>query len=231
MPPLTQSPMPFPVVPADIAAAFCRGLDRAVRYAEPYPHFYADHLFPESVVEGLAALPFTPPDRTGTLGRREDNRARIFFGAAEMARFPEMRAVAEALQLPSVIRRIGGLSAAPIRGCYQRLEYTIDEDGFWLEPHTDMGIKKFTCLISLENYKNQSSLGTDIYNSDNSLYKRAPFRRSGALIFVPSPETWHGFVRRPIEGRRKSLILNYVGPEWRTRDQLAFPDAPVGLDA
>ena len=216
--------------PAEIAATFCRSLDVAVRYAEPFPHFYADDLFPKPVVEGLAALPFSPAGRTEMSGRREGNGTRIFFGPAEMTRFPVMWAVAEALQSANVIRSIGALSAAPIRGCHLRLEYAIDEEGFWLAPHTDIGIKKFTCLISLTNYSDQSSLGTDIYNPDNSLYKRAPFRRNGALMFVPSPQTWHGFAHRPIDGRRKSIILNYVAPGWRDRDQLAFPDRPVGGD-
>ncbi len=216
--------------PAEIAASFCRSLEAAARYEEPYPHFYADDLFPELVVEALADLPFVPPVRSGTSGRREDNAARIFFGAAEMAHFPVMRALAEALQTPAAVRRIGALCAAPLRGCHLRLEYAIDEAGFWLEPHTDIGVKKFTCLISLAAYNNQSSLGTDIYNSDNRLYKRAPFRRNGALMFVPGTESWHGFAPRPIRGRRKSIILNYVGPDWRAREQLAFPDAPVGLE-
>jgi len=88
-------------------------------------------------------------------------------------------------------------------------------------------VKKFTCLISLAKDKNQSSLGTDIYNSDNSLHKRAPFRRNAGLMFVPDSETWHGFAPRPIAGERRSIILNYVGPDWRARQQLAFPDRPV----
>ena len=221
--------MTFPS-PAEIAASFCRSLEAAMRYEEPYPHFYADDLFPKPVVEALAVLPLAPPVRTGTSGRREDNAARIFFGAAEMARFPIMRTMAEALQAPAVIRRIGALCAAPLRGCHLRLEYAIDEQGFWLEPHTDIAVKKFTSLISLGDDRKESNLGTDIYNSDNRLYKRAPFRRNGALMFVPGTETWHGFAPRQIEGRRKSLILNYVAPDWRARDQLAFPEEPVGLE-
>ncbi len=124
---------------------------------------------------------------------------------------------------------ISRLCGAPIDGSYLRLEYAIDTDGFWLAPHTDIGVKKFTCLISLADDESQSSLGTDIYNLDNRLYKRAPFHRNGALMFVPSHESWHGFAPRPIQGRRKSIILNYVGPEWRAREQLAFPDAPISL--
>jgi len=214
--------------PAEIAASFCRSLDAAARYDVPFPHLYADQLFPDSIVAALADLPFAPPGDSAASGQREDERARIFFGAAEMHRFPVIRSVAEALQTPEVIRRIGAFCAAPLRGCHLRLEYAIDTDGFWLKPHTDIGVKKFTCLISLADYKSQADLGTDIYNSDNRLYKRAPFRRNGALMFVPGPESWHGFAPRPIRGRRKSVILNYVGPHWRARDQLAFPDAPVG---
>jgi hypothetical protein len=178
----------------------------------------------------LADLPFASPESKADSGKRENGTGRIFFGAEEMARFAVIRNLAQALQASEVIRHIGAISATPLRGCYLRLEYAIDSDGFWLEPHTDLGVKKFTCLISLASYNLQADLGTDIYNSDNKLYKRAPFRRNGALMFVPSPESWHGFARRPIQGRRKSLILNYVGPDWRAREQLAFPDTPVGID-
>jgi hypothetical protein len=44
---------------------------------------------------------------------------------------------------------------------------------------------------------------------------------------VPSDSTWHGFVKRPINGLRKSVILNYVTRDWRAREQLSFPDATV----
>ena len=218
-------------IPAKIAAAFCASLEAAARYDAPYRHFYADALFPESVVNALADLPFAAAASPGTQsGRRDDNGARIFFGRAAMAHFPVMRAVAEALQSTPVIQTIGAICAAPLRGCHLRLEYASDTQGFWLKPHTDIGVKKFTCLISLGDNETQSHLGTDVYGSDTRLYKRAPFRRNGALMFVPGGESWHGFAPRPIMGQRKSIILNYVGPDWQARDQLAFPDAPVGLE-
>ncbi len=50
---------------------------------------------------------------------------------------------------------------------------------------------------------------------------------SGTLIFIPGENTWHGWHRRPIVGVRRSLIVNYVRPEWRSRHELAFPDQPV----
>ena len=215
--------------PAEIAATFCRSLAAATRYDAPFPHFYADRLFPEPVVSALADLPFAAPAGKAQSGQREDLSGRVFFGGREMAQFPVMRNLAQALQTPDATHAIGAFCAAPLRGCHLRLEYAIDQEGFWLAPHTDLGVKKFTCLISLADYNVQADFGTDIYKRDNRLYKRAPFRRNAALMFVPSAESWHGFARRPIPGQRKSIILNYVGPDWRARDQLAFPDAPVGI--
>jgi hypothetical protein len=54
-----------------------------------------------------------------------------------------------------------------------------------------------------------------------------PWQRKFSLIFIPAADTWHGFHRRPINGVRRSLIVNYVKPEWRPRNELAFPDRAV----
>ena len=97
-------------------------------------------------------------------------------------------------------------------------------DGFWLQPHTDLGVKKFTCLIYLSRGPGHEKLGTDIYASPEEHGGTSPFVRNAAMIFVPGSNTWHGFEKRPIEGVRKSVILNYVTPEWRAREQLSFPD-------
>jgi hypothetical protein len=50
------------------------------------------------------------------------------------------------------------------------------------------------------------------------------------MVFVPGDDTFHGFEKRPFTGVRKTLILNYVTPEWRAREQLAFPEVPVHTD-
>lgn len=215
-----------------IADVICRSLSRAARYDEPFRHFYADDLLPRALVDGLASLPLAAPDRPRFLGKRDTENARRFFvNAATMERFPPLFDLARALQSSAVTRAIALLCAASLEGTNLRLEYGLDRDGFWLEPHTDLGEKKFTCLISLAREESQSDLGTDLYGDpDAPPRKRAPFRRNGALIFVPGAATWHGFARRPVRGERRSLILNYVGPRWRDRGQLAFPDRPVRLE-
>ncbi len=138
-----------------------------------------------------------------------------------------MRAVAEALQSPPIVRLIAESFAAPIDDTFLRLEYAQDVDGFWLEPHTDLGVKKFTCLIYLSNGPGHGKLGTDIYWSKERHYGVSPFKRGAAMVFVPADDTWHGFEKRRIEGVRRSVILNYVTHDWRAREQLSFPESPV----
>ena len=70
-------------------------------------------------------------------------------------------------------------------------------------------------------------VGTDIYDADKQHVTQSPFESNGALIFVPADNTYHGVEPRTIEGIRKSIIINYVTDEWRAREQLAFPDAPI----
>jgi len=215
----------------EIADTLCCNLRAATRYDGPYRHFYADRLLPLPLVDALANLPIESFNPLQYSGKRDNPSATRFYVNIEtMRRFPILRDLAEALQTTEVVRAIADLCAAPLAGSRLRLEYAVDREGFWLEPHTDVGEKKFTCLISLGE-TDQSSLGTDIYGADARPCKRAPFRRNGALMFVPGAETWHGFERRPIARPRRSIILNYVGPQWRASDQLAFPDQPVKLFA
>ena len=196
------------------------------RFDEPYRHFLVENLFPDAICRALRDLPFAAPSLEGVSGKRElHNDTRSYFDAAGMARFSLMRAIAEALQSSGVTHAIAEAFEAPIDDTFLRLEYAQDIDGFWLEPHTDLGVKKFTGLIYLS--EDHDNLGTDIYRSRDEHVGRSPFKPNSAMIFVPSDKTWHGFERRPIAGVRKSVILNYVTHEWRAREQLSFPEAPV----
>jgi len=215
---------------AAVAASLISCFDLSRFRAEPFRYWLLEDILPADVCVGIDAIPVAPPEIGDTRGKREThNSSRLFFGAENRARYSVCDALGAGFQSLGVVERIELLGDVKLRESFLRIEYCLDTDGFWLAPHTDIGVKKFTCLISLADDDSQSSLGTDIYNVDNRLYKRAPFHRNGALMFVPSHESLHGFAPRPIRGRRKSIILNYVGPEWRSKDQLAFPDAPISL--
>ncbi len=194
----------------------------------PYRHWSVARVFPEGMSATLRALPFTPPRLDGISGKRElHNDQRHYFDACNMARFEACAAVAEAFQSPSVVAAIADTTGADLRDTFVRLEYAQDTEGFWLEPHTDLGVKRFTMLIYLAEGEGQADLGTDIYAAPGHWAKRSAFIDNTALVFVPGDNTWHGLAPRPIPGIRRSLIMNYVTREWRAREQLSYPTTPV----
>jgi hypothetical protein len=211
----------------EIVDALAASLGRARALAAPYPNWRLEKLFPEPVARGLAELPFAPTRLDGVSGRRElHNDDRRYFAGEVLDRHPVARRVADAFQSPRTVAAFGRKTGARLDGCYLRIEYGLDLDGFWLEPHTDLGVKALTLLIQLPA-EGQGDLGTDIYAAPDAWFERCGFAWNEALLFVPSDRTWHGFEPRPIAGVRRSVIVNYVTDEWRAREQLAFPQQPV----
>jgi hypothetical protein len=213
---------------AGIAAHFANSLDHSRAETAPYRHWLLHDALPPETCAAIDALPYAPPPIGDTLGRRETNNStRLFFGAAARAQHAICNQLALALQSDAVVQRIESICGIDLTGFFLRIEYCLDTDGFWLEPHTDIGVKRFTMLIYLSDDTGSEAWGTDICAPDGSLIATTPFVRNGGLIFIPATDTWHGFHRRKIEGVRRSLIVNYVGNEWRARHELAFPEAAI----
>lgn len=200
----------------------------ATRFGEPYTHWNASGVLPHEAVQQICDLPFAAPDLAGISGKREiHNATRTYFDADNQKRFSVVRAVAEGFQSPAVTQSIETAFGAKLSGSYLRMEYAQDIDGFWLQPHSDLGVKLFTLLLYLSDDPRHAGLGTDIYDDQKAHFGTSPFRPNVGMIFVPSGNTFHGFEPRKIEGVRKSLIVNYVTDDWRAREQLAFPDQPI----
>jgi hypothetical protein len=196
---------------------------------KPYRHWIARSCLPAEDAREIIALPFPAPALGGVSGKREvHNATRKYFDAENMATFPVCKAFNEAFQSRAVVSTITETFGTNLKGSYLRVEYAQDTDGFWLEPHTDLGVKVFTMLLYLSTDPAHADLGTDIYDTDKKRVGRSPFESNTAMIFVPSTDTFHGFEPRKIEGVRKSVIINYVTDEWRAREQLAYPTSPVG---
>ncbi len=199
-------------------------------HCEPHPfrHWLFEGALPDDALAAIDALPVAPPQIADTFGKREThNSTRLFFGQEQIARYPVCAEVASALQSDAVTGRLARLCDVALDGAYLRIEYCLDTDGFWLEPHTDIGAKLFTMLVYLSAEPGCEAWGTDVLDADMNLVATAPYRRNCGLIFIPAADTWHGFHRRPINGVRRSLIVNYVKDEWRARHELAFPQSPV----
>ena len=212
----------------DIIATFTNSVASAQSSDTPYRHWFLEDCVAGKVVDEIAGLPMEAPALEGVSGKRElHNNTRTYFDAENQARFPVVKAVCEAFQDRGTVRLIEESFGTDVVGGYLRIEYAQDTDGFWLEPHTDLGVKLFTMLIYLSRDASHHDLGTDVYDAEGNHVARSPFKPGGAMIFVPSDITYHGFQARPIKGVRKSVIINYVTDEWRAREQLAYPDAPI----
>jgi hypothetical protein len=210
-----------------IVRSIAASLAAAERREQPYRNWRLREIFPEGVARELAALPFAPTELAGVSGRRElHNDDRRYFAGEVLDQHPVARRLVETFQSPEVVGAFARSTGAKLDGTYLRIEYGLDLDGFWLEPHTDLGVKSLTLLVQLPA-EGQEALGTDIYAGPGEWRERADFEWNGALLFVPSNNTWHGFEPRPIQGVRRSVIINYVTDEWRAREQLAFDGHPV----
>jgi hypothetical protein len=212
----------------DVVRIFSQSVENGERSDQPYPHWILRACFPDDIVEDILDLPFPAPSLEGVSGKRElHNNTRKYFDAENRGAFPACEAVAEAFQDKRITDLIAKAFGTNLDGTYLRIEYAQDTDGFWLEPHTDLGVKSFTMLLYLSKDEGHEDLGTDIYDADKTHVGRSPFASNAAMVFVPGSNTYHGFEKRPIPGVRKSLIINYVTDEWRAREQLAFPEAPI----
>jgi hypothetical protein len=201
----------------------------AERRDRPYVNWRVENLFPEEAARALAELPFAAVDVHGVSGKRElHNDQRSYLAGEVLDAHPVAREVAEAFHSRRVIEAITAHTGAKLAGTCVRIEYAVDVTGFWLQPHTDLGVKTYTMLYQLGT-PGQEDLGTDMYADRETWAERVPFGWNSAFIFVPSDNTWHGFEPRKIKTPRRSVIINYVTDAWRAREQLAFPDAPIEL--
>lgn len=211
------------------AETLIRSLAATREISAPFRHWCPRGMLDEPSAQALAHMPLELPRyRDFSQGRRETNNAtRLFFAPDHQADNPTIRNLAEAMQSPKTVAAWEGLCGISLSNTHLRIEYCRDVDGFWLEPHTDIGAKRITVLIYLSTDEDGETLGTDVYDCDRRWIARTPGDFNCGLVFTPSADSWHGFEKRPIKGVRRTLMLNYVGVEWRARHELCFPDRPV----
>lgn len=212
-----------------VVATLLHSFKTSAMHPKPYRHWFLKDCLPADNAEAITHLPFPAPTLGGLSGKRElHNATRKYFDVENRLAFPSVEAFAQAFQSKAVTETIETHFGTKLGGTYLRLEYAQDTGGFWLEPHTDLGVKVFTMLLYLSKDPAHRDLGTDIYDAEKRHVARSPFEPNGALVFIPSTDTYHGFEPRTIEGIRKSVIINYVTNDWRAREQLSFPDQPIG---
>src|SRR6187455_2027520 len=151
----------------DVVRSFVKSVNTGKRFEKPYRHWLVRDCLPADTVDDVLALPFEAPSLDGVSGKRElHNNTRKYFDVENRKNFPVCEAIAKAFQDERVTSHIENVFGTDLEGTYLRIEFAQDIDGFWLEPHTDLGVKVFTMLVYLSKDESHTDLGTDIYNGE-----------------------------------------------------------------
>jgi hypothetical protein len=204
-------------------------LGKARCVLEPFKHWRFQNVLSASLCHDIIALPIEPAPISDTYGKRDShNDVRRFFSPQSQEQFSVMQTVAHIFQSNPVVRAIEKLCGQNLSGSYLRIEYCQDREGFWLEPHMDIKEKHITMQLYLNTGPGADKLGTDLYDKDKKFFSSAPSELGQGMMFLPKePESWHGFEKRVIPDVRRSLIINYVTDDWRSRHELSFPNQKV----
>jgi hypothetical protein len=209
---------------SSVATQFLDCLAHSRHVTSPFDYWLLNEALPEDDIDAILDLPFPPPRIDSFSGRRETNNStRVFFDPENQHRHPVMRHIANAFKDEHVIDTIERTTGADLSATRLRIEYCQDAPGFWLEPHTDISVKRFTMLVYLSSDPTLHLAGTDIHAGPPAFeyVTTAPYGRNLGLIFVPGRNTWHGVGHHPLTSLRKSLIVNYVTADWRDGFELA----------
>lgn len=207
-----------------VAESFLACLERAQHVTDPFDYWLLEGALPAQDIDAIVNLPFAPPSTAGYSGKREtNNSSRMFFNRENQEKFAVCHRVASAFADPDVRSAIEATTHADLAGTKLRIEYCQDAPGFWLEPHTDISVKRFTMLVYLSDNPALRLAGTDIHEGppDFTYVTSAPYGRNLGVIFIPAKNTWHGVGYHPLTGLRKSIIINYVTADWRDTFELA----------
>lgn len=209
------------------APAFVKMLAGVRPATYPYHHWMMESVLAPEACDALVEWEPGEQARAGDVGGRREtrNKMRVFVDKEIRAKDARLDRMAHLLDSAEIRQAFADYCGAQLEGAALRLELCLDTDGFWLEPHTDIGAKKLTLLISLSENDHAGEWGTDLMTPEGESVARAPGAFNSGVLFIPSDKTWHGFVPRPIEGTRRTLIVNFVDQSWRAVHELAFGPA------
>jgi hypothetical protein len=211
-----------------VAQSFLASIFGADGQTEPFNHWLLVDALPAGYCEAIASMPFHAPtsEEANFDGRRNTNDdLRVYFNAEKQAEYPVIKEVVEGFKHPLVRQTIEEITGADLSDGHLRIEYCQDTPGFWLEPHTDIFVKKFTMLVYLLDDEDLALTGTDIHQGppNHEYVGSAPYGLNKGVIFIPGDNTWHAVGKNPIPAGkiRKSIIINYVTSDWKEKWELA----------
>jgi len=124
--------------------------------------------------------------------------------------FPNLTKFINELQSKSTHNKISELIKKDLSRSYVRVEIICDRQGFWLKPHCDIKEKLMSCLLFVNKFNEDESLGTDFYDENLNKVKTLPYKDNYGYFFSSGPNSWHGMEKKEIKKERRCLQVNYV---------------------
>ena len=124
--------------------------------------------------------------------------------------FPNLTKFINELQSKSTHNKISELIKKDLSRAYVRVEIICDSQGFWLKPHCDIKEKLMSCLLFVNKFNEDESLGTDFYDENLNKVKTLPYKDNYGYFFSSGPNSWHGMEKKEIKKERRCLQVNYV---------------------
>ena len=124
--------------------------------------------------------------------------------------FPNLTKFINELQSKNTYEKISELIKKDLSKSYVRVEIICDRQGFWLKPHCDIKEKLMSCLLFINKFNEDESLGTDFYDENLNKIKTLPYKDNYGYFFSSGPNSWHGMEKKEIKKERRCLQVNYV---------------------
>ena len=135
---------------------------------------------------------------------------RCFIDKNNSKKFPNLKSFIYELQSKNTHKKISELIAKDLSKSYVRVEIICDRQGFWLKPHCDIKEKLMSCLLFVNKFNEDESLGTDFYDENLTKVKTLPYKDNYGYFFSSGPNSWHGMEKKDIKKERRCLQVNYV---------------------
>ena len=194
-----RSPVTMYCAGAHVRRAICK----AFRTDQPYPHWTLRQALPGDLCRAITALPFPAPSIKDTQGSARPTIRPVF---SSRNRTEHVTSPARLWPRHSRTRPRSHCCKSlrpPSRRQFVAHRILQDTDGFWLEPHTDIGAKLFTMLIYLSDHPDAERWGTDVL--DAAQPGRARFRRPQHRPDIPAGGGHLAWLRPPPDPRRAAV--------------------------
>jgi len=204
-------------------------INNSKKFDEPFVHWELNQPLTESAIQEICNADIANPSdhnlkydgtraidggegkfREGIPSGGQALKFRCFINKNNSNNFPNLTSFINELQNKNTYKKVSELIKKDLSKSYVRVEVICDREGFWLKPHCDIKEKLMSCLLFINKFNEDESLGTDFYDKDLNKVKTLPYRDNYGYFFSSGLNSWHGMEKKKIVKERRCLQVNYV---------------------